>query len=242
MQAILVLNGRHLVGLNTDVSLFATTHGMWLPVLQAFATGWGGMLLGRSLVKGRRRLWLGWPLAVVLAWAGALVFGAVIRASALCRTDIASASWCSGGEPNHVVAVFAWVGSAIILICIAVTAAALGGRHARLRAAAMEGLVTDGWYTRSEAAALSRRPARRALVTWATQRGGRAQARHFVATADDLMAMRMEIEDLPDPQPTPQDPRPGLLAEQDSTLKRSLSARESLRTAVAHGPGGWTAA
>jgi hypothetical protein len=62
-----------------------------------------------------------------------------------------------------------------------------------------------------------------------------------MATADHLIQLRLEIEDLPDPQPRPHDPRPGLVAEQDAALKRSLSARESLRTAVAHGPGGWTA-
>jgi hypothetical protein len=241
MQAVLVLSGRHLVGLASDAGIFASAHGMWLPVLQAFASGWGGMVLGLALRQGKRSLFYGWPIGVVVAAVVALVFGSVIRARALCQADVGSASWCHGSEPDHTAVVFAWISTCLLAVALAVTTAALGRRHADLRSRAMEGLVANGWYTPDEAQAFSERPSRKAFLAWAGQRGGRAQARHVMATADHLIQLRLEIEDLPDPQPRPHDPRPGLVAEQDAALKRSLSARESLRTAVAHGPGGWTA-
>ncbi|MGO3153543.1 MAG: hypothetical protein ACTIJJ_13125 [Galactobacter sp.] len=240
MQAVLILSGRHLVGLDSDAGLAASLHAMSLPVLQAFGSGWGGLVLGVALVKGRKRLWFAWPVAVVIsAFCSALVAG-LIRARALCR-EVNSHDWCVGSEPQSWIVAVVAATTSVFVVAIAVTVSAMGYRRARLRAAAMVGLVDHGWYTEAEAEALSTRPARRRLLAWSRRRGAAAQARSVISTADALIALRLEIEDLADPLPSPAAPRAGLVEEQDGLLQRSLSARESLRTAVAHGPGGWTA-
>lgn len=240
MQAVLVLSGRHLVGLDSDAGLAASLNAMSLPVTQAFVSGWGGLVLGVLLTKGRKRLVFGWPLAVLISTAAASLASGLIRARVLCHGEH-TYDWCEGRELESWITGLTAATTAVLVLGIVLTATAMGYRKARLRVAAMTSLVRHGWYTEDEALALSTRPARARLLTWSRRRGATAQARSVISTADALMAIRMEIEDLADPLPSPTIPRAGLVEEQFALLQRSLSARESLRTAVAHGPGGWTA-
>jgi hypothetical protein len=240
MQAVLVLTGGHLVGLTADAGPIGSMHVMAMPVLQAFVCGWGGILVGVALTRGTRGLLWGWPLGVVGSGLASTLLGGTLRARALCRST-QEPSWCVDQEPATTVFVVIAVTATLLTMAVAVTAACLGWRRARLRALALEGLVAHGWYTEAEALVLTTRPARRQLLAWSARRGGRAQARSVLTTADHLIEVRLEIEDLADPLPSPAAPRAGLVAEQEALLQRTLTARESLRRSVAQGPGGWTA-
>jgi len=103
----------------------------------------------------------------------------------------------------------------------------------RRRREALELYAGAGWFDESEAAQLSSPAARREGLRWAARRRASAQYRHVVSTADALARARRRV------QARPRDV--ARRAQEARLLARSQSAREALRSAVIHGPGGWTA-
>lgn len=105
-------------------------------------------------------------------------------------------------------------------------------RERRLTVSALKDYEAAGWYTPQEVATLSSPRARRETSRWAGSRGAKAQWRHVVRTADALAVVRQRQRMNPGQASIDQD--------QATLLHTSLTAREALRSAVGHGPGGWT--
>lgn len=115
-----------------------------------------------------------------------------------------------------------------------VTCIVLVRRERRLCMQALRAYAAKGWYTQEEITALSTPALRRESKRWAARRGATAQMTSIIRTADALATVHQRI--------AARGLTPQLEAEQNELLHRSLTARESLRSAVAHGAGGWTAA
>lgn len=190
--------------------------GLLSPFAHVLFTAWTGALVGWATERRRGFIFPAWLAGLVLAVVGHALWNGV-------ATDLFFGNFFVG---YVVLQVPFFVGA--VLTCVW-----LARRERRLNQQSLEAYTRAGWYLPQEAAALSTPAMRRESLRWAARRGARPQMRSVVRTADALATVQQRI--------AARGPEPVLLAEQAELLQRSLTARESLRGAVAHGPGGWTA-
>ena len=170
-----------------------------------------------------------WPALCVLALTAVAL---AVTLAVLGRGDFLPPAWEVGTGPAWPALLVAW---GVVVAALALAGSRAFGLH-RLRSRrrdVLAQLAEAGWYELSEAQEYASPSARRAGRRWAARRGAGAQYAHVVATAQELARAQARCT------ARPRDARRH--AERDRLLTQSHSAREALRTAVAHGPGGWTA-
>lgn len=171
------------------------------------------------------RSWAGATVAVGVAWLlpSVLIAGGVW--AALTAADVDRADL---------------IGPGLVVLAVVLSVLMTWARRRGWRARERElGRCAEaGWYTDDELAALTLPGARRAARRWAARRGAGAQEVAFQRTADALArACRKQRAAV---SPGGEGAATGPSDAVRSLLRRSLTARESLRHAVGAGPGGWT--
>lgn len=190
--------------------------GLLSPFAHVLFTAWTGAAVGWAAERRRGLIFPAWLLGLLLAILGHALWN-----------GLASDLFFDGFFTGYLVLqVPFFVGA--VLTCLL-----LARRERRLNKDSLQAYTAAGWYLPQEATALATPAMRRESLRWAARRGGRHQMRSVIRTADALATVHQRI--------SARGPEPELLHEQAELLQRSLTARESLRRAVAQGPGGWTA-
>lgn len=201
-----------------DGSVLQTWVGRGLlgPFAHVLFTAWTGAAVGWATERRRGLIFPAWLGGLVLAILGHALWNGL-------ASNLLFGNFLVG---YAVLQVPFFVGAVITCVLLA-------RRERRLTKDSLQAYTQAGWYLPQEAVALSTPAMRRESLRWAAKRGARPQMRSVIRTADALAAEHQRIR--------ARGPEPELLSHQAELLQRSLSARESLRGAVAHGPGGWTA-